>query len=282
MAVDIENVAVGTVLIDVGTNGEILLKTEDGFLATSCATGPAFEGASIAYGMPAVSGAINSVKIDSIKIDNINIDSKDNLERRTGVNCSLIQRDKNNPHRASGICGSGVVSVISELIRTGGVLPSGRYEPIPELSHLFSGRDSREFFMLVPGDKTNNQRDITFTQKDVRAVQLAKGALFTGIDLLLQQAGMSLPKKILLAGGFGNYLNRSEALNIGMFPKIPFDQIVTTGNAAGAGAIMALLDPGQFSRARDLVERITVKDLSLDKNFQEAFLKSLEFPRWQK
>lgn len=265
MAVDMEKVEVGTLLADVGTNGEILLKVKDGFLAASCATGPAFEGAAIKFGMPAVSGAIDSVSID----DNGN------------VSCSLIQRDKNRPHPASGICGSGVVSAVSELLRLGGILPSGRYEPIPALSDHYQGRDNRGSFLLVPGKKTNTRRDIHLTQKDVRAVQLAKGALYTGIELLTKQAGMKKPKKILLAGGFGNYLNKSEAMSIGMFPEIPLEQIITTGNAAGAGAVMALLDPEEFIKAKDLVGKVTVKDLSQDKDFQDSFLASLEFPSWQ-
>ncbi|MBW2408691.1 MAG: DUF4445 domain-containing protein, partial [Deltaproteobacteria bacterium] len=122
-------------------------------------------------------------------------------------------------------------------------------------------------------------RTISFTQKDVRAIQLAKGALRTGIDLLCLEAGIERPQKILLAGAFGSYIRKKDALTIGMFPEVSEEDIEVVGNAAGAGAILALFDDRILAQANELRQSTRVLDLASHPNFQEIFIASLEFPK---
>ena len=133
-------------------------------------------------------------------------------------------------------------------------------------------------YILVPAENTQVGRPLTFTQSDVRAIQLAKGALRTGIDLLCKETGMELPTKLLVAGAFGSFINKKDALRIGMFPRIPEENIEVVGNAAGAGAILALFDENILTRAKALTRATRVLDLSTHPEFQEVFIDSLAFP----
>jgi uncharacterized 2Fe-2S/4Fe-4S cluster protein (DUF4445 family) len=263
LASDLSQAAPGTMLVDVGTNGEIMYWGKDGLSATSCATGPAFEGAAISHGMHAVSGAIDGVEID----------------RNSGQTiCSVIQQNPANPKKPSGLCGTGVISTVAELYQTGLVLKDGAFNPQGTSPYLrFKGAQPLEF-VLVSAENTQDGRAVTFTQNDVRAIQLAKGALRTGIDLLCREAGMEIPAKLLVAGAFGSFINKKDALTIGMFPRIPEDKIEIVGNAAGAGAILALFEADMLSRAGELTQITRVLDLSTHPDFQDTFVDSLAFP----
>ena len=253
----------GTMLVDVGTNGEIMYMGKDGLSATSCATGPAFEGAAISHGMHAVSGAIDAVKID----------------KKSGqTSCSLIQQNPAQPKKPAGLCGTGVISTVAELYRTGLILKDGAFNRQADTSFLRSDEDQLAEFILVPADSAQDSRPVIFTQNDVRAIQLAKGALRTGIDLLCREAKMELPTKLLVAGAFGSFINKNDALDIGMFPRIPEVNIDVVGNAAGAGAILALFDDDILSRARELSQMTRILDLSTHPDFQDTFINSLSFP----
>ncbi len=130
-------------------------------------------------------------------------------------------------------------------------------------------------FEIVAAGISQTGRAITFTQADVRAVQLAKGALRTGIDLICHQNGMKRPPRLLLAGAFGSTIDKADALRIGMFPPIENESIEMVGNAAGAGAILSLLDEGYFEKAKDLARKTRVFDLAAHPGFQETFIGSL-------
>ena len=263
LASELSRSAPGTMLVDVGTNGEIMYLGKDGLSATSCATGPAFEGAAISHGMHAVSGAIDAVRIDK------------NNGRAV---CSVIQRNPSEPKKVAGICGSGVISTVAELYRAGIILKDGAFDRNAAIPYLqFDDNDLPEY-ILVPGDETQDGRPVTFTQKDVRAIQLAKGALRTGIDLLCREAGTVNPAKIWVAGAFGSYINKTDALKIGMFPWMPEVDIEVVGNAAGAGAILALFDPDVSTAANELTRATRVLDLSAHPDFQETFINALAFP----
>ncbi len=263
LAAELSHTRPGTMLVDVGTNGEIMFLGKEGLVATSCATGPAFEGAAITYGMHAVSGAIDAVQIDE----------------SNGVTCSVIQKDPARPKKISGLCGTGVVSAVAELLRSKMILPDGAFNRETNSKQLLLGdNDAPEFVLAGPGE-TEGDRTITFTQKDVRAIQLAKGALRTGIDLLCLEAGIERPQKILLAGAFGSYIRIKDALTIGMFPEISEEDIEVVGNAAGAGAILALFDDRFLVQANELRQSIRVLDLASHPNFQDIFIASLEFPK---
>jgi len=263
LASDLSQAAPGTMLVDVGTNGEIMYLGKDGLSATSCATGPAFEGAAISHGMHAVSGAIDAVQID----------------KKSGPTiCSLIQQNPAKPKKPAGLCGTGVISTVAELYKAGLILNDGAFNHQADIPNLQLDEDQSAEFILVPAEKTQDGRPVTFTQNDVRAIQLAKGALRTGIDLLCREAGLETPDKLLVAGAFGSFINKKDALNIGMFPRIPEENVEVVGNAAGAGAILALFDEDILGRANELTRITRVLDLSTHPDFQETFINSLAFP----
>jgi uncharacterized 2Fe-2S/4Fe-4S cluster protein (DUF4445 family) len=263
LAAELSHCKPGTMLVDVGTNGEIMYLGPDGLSATSCATGPAFEGAAISHGMHAVSGAIDAVKIDPLNGNAV---------------CSIIQNNPASTKKAAGLCGTGVISAVAELYRANLILKDGAFDRNAESAYLRLGGNGSPEYVLVPAEKTQDGRPITFTQKDVRAIQLAKGALRTGIDLLCREAGSEKPAKILVAGAFGSYINSRDAIKIGMFPGISADLIEVVGNAAGAGAILALFDENAAGRAAELSRITKVLDLSSHPDFQETFINSLAFP----
>jgi uncharacterized 2Fe-2S/4Fe-4S cluster protein (DUF4445 family) len=236
---------------------------KDGLSATSCATGPAFEGAAISHGMHAVSGAIDAVNIDKTSGKAI---------------YSLIQQNPAKPKKPAGLCGTGVISTVAELYKTGLILKDGAFDSQADSAYLRLNENQLSEFILVPAENTQDGRPVTFTQKDVRAIQLAKGALRTGIDLLCQETGMELPTKLLVAGAFGSFINKKDALRIGMFPRISEQNIDVVGNAAGAGAILALFDENILTRANELTRATRVIDLSTHPDFQETFINSLAFP----
>ncbi len=262
IAVGLANAPVGTLLVDVGTNGEIICLTDKGLAATSCATGPAFEGAAIRHGMQATSGAVDSVRFN----------------RETGcLDYTVIQRNADRPKPPAGICGSGVITAVAELLRAGILSKSGSYNVGAGSPCLRPGENGVLEFEIVPTNARRNHIPITLTQADVRAVQLAKGALRTGIDLLCRENGLRRPRKILLAGAFGSFINRLDALTIGMFPEMDADAIDVVGNAAGAGAVMALLRPDYIEQARRMATATRVLDLAAHPGFQTTFVESLSF-----
>jgi uncharacterized 2Fe-2S/4Fe-4S cluster protein (DUF4445 family) len=262
LAVDIFARPPGTLLVDVGTNGEIILATEAGFAATSCATGPAFEGACIRHGMQATSGAVDAVRFDP----------------KTGrLDYSLIQRDPKHAQPPSGLCGSGVISTVAELLRTGVITKSGSFNANSGSPCLRNGENDMLEFEIVNSKNSRSKSPIVLTQSDVRAVQLAKGALRTGIELLCRENRMKRPAKILLAGAFGSYIHTADALQIGMFPDIPEKDIEVVGNAAGAGAILALLEDDCFNKAKEIANKTRVFDLAAHSDFQAVFIENLSF-----
>jgi uncharacterized 2Fe-2S/4Fe-4S cluster protein (DUF4445 family) len=262
VAAELEENPVGTMLVDVGTNGEIMFLGKAGLVATSCATGPAFEGATIQHGMQAVPGAINTVKID---------------REKRNVSYSLIQKKPGNTQKPVGICGTGVISAVAELLRAGIILKDGAFNYETKYSNLQLDENNTAQFILVPPEKTADGRAIVLTQKDVRAIQLAKGAIRTGIELLCIETHIDLPGKILLAGAFGSYINPLDALTIGMLPDLPPEDIEGVGNAAGAGAILTLFEKRYAKKATELSRSTRVLDLSTHPDFQDTFINALSF-----
>jgi uncharacterized 2Fe-2S/4Fe-4S cluster protein (DUF4445 family) len=195
------------------------------------------------------------------------------------VTCSVIQKNPAKPKKIAGLCGTGVVSAVAELLRTRMILPDGAFNRETDSTRLQLDDNETPEFVLAGPAETEGERTITFTQKDVRAIQLAKGALRTGIDLLCLEAGIERPQKILLAGAFGSYIRKKDALTIGMFPDVAEEDIEVVGNAAGAGAILTLFDGGYLTKANELRQSARVLDLASHPKFQEIFIASLEFPK---
>jgi uncharacterized 2Fe-2S/4Fe-4S cluster protein (DUF4445 family) len=240
-----------------------MLMSEEGMIATSCATGPAFEGAAIDHGMHAISGAIDSVKI---------------IKAAEKPQYSVLQKDRAHPKMASGICGTGVISGVAELLKAGILSPDGRFNRKTGSAYLIHGENDMPEFVLAEPEETQTGRNITLTQKDIRAVQLAKGALYAGIKLLCREAGIERPERILVAGAFGNFIDKKDALTIGMFPDMQEADVTMVGNAAGAGAVLSLLDAEVENAAKKLAAGTRVLDLASLETFQDTFVSSLYFP----
>jgi uncharacterized 2Fe-2S/4Fe-4S cluster protein (DUF4445 family) len=252
LAVDLENQPEGTLLVDLGTNGELMLKAKDGLLATSCATGPAFEGASLSCGMQAIPGAINKVQVEN----------RESLPRYTVINPSNAFG-----LRPSGICGTGVISAVAQFLQKKILTPDGAFK-----------KGHPPSYVLVPETSAADGSAVFISQKDIRSVQLGKAALITGIEFLLKEAGLDTPEKIIIAGAFGAFLDKADMMTLGMIPAMDPDRVDVRGNSAGAGAIMALCDPSYLDKARCMAERVTVVDLACNSEFQDVFIENLHFP----
>ena len=252
-----------TLFIDIGTNGEIVLSKNDKIYACSTAAGPAFEGAFIHQGMRAEAGAIEKVKIKSGTAFFKTVESKEPV----------------------GICGSGIIQVIAELLKTGIINKSGRLLMPVELegvklsddlkSRLRENTDGREFVIVFKQEKA----DIVITQKDIREVQLAKGAIYSGIMLLLGLLNEKIKNvdRVILGGAFGSYLNKESAVGIGVLPDVDLDKIISVGNTAGTGASMVLLSEAERKKAIHLAKKTEHIELADCSNFQEEFLKVMSF-----
>ena len=249
----------GTALyIDVGTNGEIVLASEGCLWACSTAAGPAFEGASIRFGMRASAGAIEKVQITD-----------------TEVVCTTISNE--NP---CGICGSGLIDAVSQMLdrkiinHKGKMLKPDEASALPEFlqNRLFLSDHGPEFFLT---------KDISICQQDIREVQLAKGAILAGATLLLQAAGKTPEDldSILIAGAFGSYIDKIRALNIGLLPTIEPQKVLNLGNAAGAGACMALLSEAAATTAKTIPERTKHVNLAEHPDFELSYAHAMYFPR---
>ena len=243
-----------TVAVDIGTNTEIALVHGGEISVTSCASGPAFEGYQITCGMKATVGAIERVSFTR--------DGKPAIiETIGGV-------------KPVGICGSGVVDILAGLVSRGIIDETGRMQ---EHDLVRDGAEGREYRVVdgVDGD------DVIFTQRDVRALQLAKGAIAAGWSLLLERHGLGPGDlhRVYVAGAFGNYLSADSALAIGLLPPVPKDRISFVGNAAGVGAQMALIDVRRRRRIAELRRRIRFVELAVDARFHEVFTRELTFGR---
>jgi len=253
-------------LVDVGTNGEIALSCGGRMAACSTAAGPAFEGASIYQGMRASAGAIEGVKLSG-----------------GGVELDVIDSE-----RPVGICGSGLIDAVAQLLNAGLIDQKGRLSDrntaeaagIPGIlcERLRDGEGGREF-VLWQGDG-DEEYDVVITQKDIREVQLAKGAIYAGATLLLKELGAAAESLdgIIIAGAFGNYIKKESAMRIGMFPPIDEDRIIQAGNAAGTGACLALLSKRQLEGAHGLAKMIEHVELGAHADFQAEFMKAMYFP----
>ncbi len=237
--------------IDIGTNTEIALAHDGRVTVTSCASGPAFEGYQIRNGMKAVAGAIERVKIT-----------------RKGEPTDIQTIAAADP---IGICGSGVVDLLAGLVHAGVVDKSGRMQEHPRVRR---GEEGLEY-LLAEG----RHGDIVFTQHDVRSLQLAKGAIHSGWELLLETLNVPIEEldRVYIAGAFGNYLDLGAAQYLGLFPPVPTKRVGFVGNAAGVGAQMALIDVRARKRMARLRERIEFLDLATDKRFLDVFAGRLGF-----
>ncbi len=253
--------------IDVGTNCEIVLGDSSRLLSTAAPAGPAFEGASIRCGMRAADGAIEVVKISA-----------------DGVALQVI-----GDVEPAGLCGSGLVDAVAELVAVGLLDASGRLldaagarDRVPGLADRLVELDGGErVFVLHWGAEDGDlEHAVYLSQRDVRELQFAKAAIATGWQLLLEEFGAQVAdvQQVLLAGSFGSYLSAASAVRIGLVPKVPVLRIVSAGNVAGEGAKMALLSVREREGARTLLEEVRYVELSDRTDFNDLFVEQLAFP----
>ena len=252
-------------IIDIGTNGEICLGNRERILTTSCATGPAFEGAQIKCGMRAAKGAIEGVYIDP-----------ETLEPYLKVIGIHEWQKEFSPSSVRGICGSGIIDVVSQMLKAGIIDSNGKMQAGLYSTRLRKGSDGKMEYVLVFKGMGADQ-DIVVKQKDIRAVQLAKAALYSGAMILMKKVGIEKPDRITLAGAFGNYINKISALEIGMFPDCGVENIVSVGNAAGVGAKMALLSLEKRKEAQRAVEFVEFVEIASEPDFQRYFVEAMSF-----
>jgi uncharacterized 2Fe-2S/4Fe-4S cluster protein (DUF4445 family) len=255
-------------VIDVGTNGELLLGNKDRVCSTSCATGPAFEGAQIKFGMRAAPGAIEKVKIDpETKEPQYKVIGKADWH-------SHIEGKIN----AKGICGSGIIDVIAEMFKAGIIDKSGKFVMDLGTNRVRLDVDGKPEYVLAWAEETSIGTDVTVAQGDVRALQLAKGALYAGAKLMMQKMGVTKLDRVELAGAFGSHIDREASLTLGMFPDVPIDKVVVVGNAAGDGARMALLNKNKRREAEERARWVQFVEIATEPAFEKEFMQAMHIP----
>jgi uncharacterized 2Fe-2S/4Fe-4S cluster protein (DUF4445 family) len=253
-------------IIDVGTNAELVLGNRQRLLCTSTPTGPAFEGAHIEYGMRAAPGAIERVDIDAATLEpTLRVIGAD----QPGV-------DGRDGH-LKGICGSAIIDAIAEMYRVGIIDGRGRFVSSVTSSRIRPGPHGMEY-VLAWAAETSIGRDIPITLHDVRQIQLAKGALYVAARILLREMGIAHPDKIILAGGFGTYIDKTKAMILGMIPDCPLENVYAVGNSAGDGARIALLNKHKRQEAVEVARRVERIELPVDPDFQNQLMLALNFP----
>lgn len=248
-----------TLGLDIGTNTEIVLSYGGKMLSCSCASGPAFEGAHIAQGMRAITGAIAAVRLSD--------DGREVYWESIGGVPPL------------GICGSGILDAVAELYRTGVINANGRLDLNHPRVRRPAGGGPLEF-LLVPAEETGIDSDLVVTQKDIGEIQLAKAAIASGTLLLLEAAGLTVDdlEEVVVAGAFGTHLKLESAIAIGMFPKLPLNAFRQVGNAAGTGARLALLSMDERRRGETIARQVGYIELMTRPSFRDVFMKSLLLP----
>lgn len=247
-------------MIDIGTNTEIIAGNKEKLVSCSCASGPAFEGAHIKFGMRASTGAIERVWVDPASYD-VRLRTIDDAQPR-------------------GICGSGIVDAVSELFMAGILEPSGKIIVSESNPRTRTTADGQAEFIIAQGKETISGYNISVTQHDVQEIQLAKAAIFAGVSILMKRLRLkpSSLKNIYAAGAFGTYVDASSAIRIGMYPDVPVDRIKFIGNAAGSGARMCL----KSTKMRDLADKLSRKveyvELAAEKDFQQEFAQAMFLP----
>ncbi len=257
-----------TLIIDIGTNGELILGNRERLLSCSCATGPAFEGASIKFGMRAAPGAIEKVQIDPATHE----------VAWKAVGDRKWHREPHAEGAARGICGSGIIDAVAEMVRAGIVQRSGAFNKGLSTERLRHDANGKREFVLAWADETVIGKDISVTIHDIRSIQLAKGAMYSGAKLMLKRLGRERPDKVVLAGAFGSFIDKKKAMALGMFPDCELRSVYAVGNAAGDGARLALLSRQKRAEAEDMARRVEYVELSAQEDFQREFMGAMHLP----
>lgn len=257
-------------LIDIGTNGELVLGNNRKLISCSCATGPALEGAQLSYGMRAAPGAIERIHIDPETHD---------------VDYKVIGRDawrkysKPEDMKTKGICGSGILDVLAELYASGVIMKSGRFSKSQKSNRYRVNPDTKQpEFVIAWANETSIGKDVVITQKDIRQIQLGKGALYTGCKLMMRRLGLDKVDTIKIAGAFGTHVDKTKALIMGLFPDCDLERVFAVGNAAGDGARAALLNREKRAEANWVSRNVEYIELTVEGDFQQQFMEAMQLP----
>jgi uncharacterized 2Fe-2S/4Fe-4S cluster protein (DUF4445 family) len=250
-------------IIDIGTNAELVLGSRHKLLCASTPTGPALEGAHIEFGMRAAPGAIEHLQIDPESLEPV---------------WKIIGEDSWGAGQPKGLCGTAVVDAVAELLRAGRLDHGGRLKFEGGEGHRIRRGPRGVEYVVAYANETSLGTDLCLTQNDVRQIQLAKGALFVAAQSLLDRFGIEAPEKILLAGAFGSYIDKTNALAIGMLPDVRPEQVFVVGNSAGDGARIALLNVDKRRDAGRISDRVARHELPTDPEFQRRFIQAMRFP----
>ncbi len=258
-----------TLIVDIGTNAEILIGNRTRMLSASSPTGPAFEGAQILHGQRAAPGAIERVRVNS-----------------KGVRYKVVGDDRWNDElepgeslRPTGICGSGIIEAVGELYLAGLIDSGGLFRSdAPERCQAVRQSGPTAELILASAKESGTQTEILVILQDIRAIQLAKGALYAGTRLLMDHLGVDHVDRIKLAGAFGSYIDPKYAMVIGLIPDCDLDRVEAIGNAAGDGARIALLNRSQREAAQRYVDELEYVETAIETKFQDHFVAALPLP----
>jgi uncharacterized 2Fe-2S/4Fe-4S cluster protein (DUF4445 family) len=255
--------------IDLGTNGELVLGNRDRLFSCSCATGPALEGAHIASGMRATVGAIEKVRIDplSFEVDYAVIGTDGWASRHAAGDLKPV-----------GLCGSAIIDTVAGLFKTGLLGQDGAFKENGGARRLRKGQTGTIEFVVAWSHESATGKDIVLTQRDVRQIQLAKGALHGGCRVLMRRLNIDSLPRMAIAGAFGMHIDKENALAIGLFPWIEPEKMDMVGNAAGHGAYLALMNREKRAEANRIAREVTHIELALEPDFQKEFLRALSIP----
>ena len=260
-------------IVDVGTNAELLLGNRERVLACSSPTGPAFEGAQISSGQRAAPGAIERVEIDPVTRE----------PRFRVIGCDLWSdapgfAEATAATGVTGICGSGIIEAVAEMRMAGIVDGSGLIGSAAQTGSPRCIPEGRTHAYLIHDASAEGGPRITVSQGDIRAIQLAKSALYAGARLLMDEIGVDRVDRVVLAGAFGAHISPKHALVLGMIPDVPLDRVSSAGNAAGTGARIALCNIGARAAIEEVVRRITKVETAIEPRFQEHFVAANAIP----
>jgi len=248
-----------TLYIDIGTNGEIVLGNADWLLTASCSAGPAFEGGGVKFGMRATEGAIEGFDIHPTTFEPMIL------------TIGMV--------KPKGICGSGIINIVAELLEAGVISPNGKFNVELNIPRIRKGPDGFEY-VLAWKEETQIEEDITITEADIDNVMRAKAAMFAGCHSLLEKANLAFPdlSQVVIAGAFGDYIDLEKAITIGLLPELPLDKFVFIGNGSLLGAKLISLSNELLDDGERIASKMTNVELSEDLSFMEKYIAALFLP----
>jgi uncharacterized 2Fe-2S/4Fe-4S cluster protein (DUF4445 family) len=248
-----------TLFLDVGTNGEMVLGSNEWLVTCACSAGPAFEGAGVLHGMRATKGAIDEVWINE-----------------TSYEASWRVIGGGNP---KGLCGSALISLLGEMLITGVINKSGRFDYSLDSTRIRKGSHGGEY-VVAWAEESDRGEDIILTEVDIDNLMRAKAAIFAGFTVLAESVGMPMDsvEQVLIGGGFGQYINVEKAVQIGLLPDMPWERFQFLGNTSLKGAYLALLDHKLRDEIFEIANKMTYIELSADNRFFDAFTSAMFLP----